>query len=370
MPKTTVGIIGIRGFKVIYSGFETLVSNLVEKSDKKIFYFYLFSRSSYQKKPSLGINFKEIIFPVVNNKYLETPYYAVFSTIYSLFLPLNSVLYLSVANTPFLWLQRLRKRKIIVNVDGLDWKRARWSFMGKVYLKICERICVQFSDVIIADSKAVYKYYRKRYKDINVVHLTYGAEAKIRKTQTALKKYSMQKNKYFLFVGRLVPENKVEDLILAFKKLGTEYKCVIVGDSFFEEKYKQKLINIVGNDKKIIFTGILKGKAYEEILSHAFCYVETKEVGGVHPSLLEAMAFGNCVIAKNLPEHREVLSNCGLYYAKREDPAKGLEAKMTIILNNLGLAQSLGVKAKLQVKVGFEWKNVIDGYQQILNSTV
>ncbi|OGM21175.1 hypothetical protein A2714_03115 [Candidatus Woesebacteria bacterium RIFCSPHIGHO2_01_FULL_38_9] len=364
--RKNIGIIGVRGLEVVYSGFETFVRNLIDRSDRSKFYYFLFSRAGYQKKKSNGENFKDIVVSTLSNKYLETPIYGFFSTIYSIFLPLDAVLYLSVANTPFLWLQRFRKRKIIVNVDGLDWKRARWPLFGKIYLKLCEYFTVKFSDIIVCDSKSVLSYYKKRYGFNNIINIAYGAEVKKRKAGTTLTKFNLEKNKYFLFVGRLTPENKVDEFISAFKGIKTNFKCVVMGDSFFENSYKRKLIRISKSDKRIVFTGILKGKSYEEIGSNAFAYIETKSVGGIHPSLLEAMAFGNCIIARNLSEHREALANTGLYYGGRR-PVVDLRKKMFLLLKDSKEVHRLGILAKKRAGEKFKWQEVVGKYEDIFN---
>lgn len=363
MLTTRIGIIGTRGFGVIYSGFETLVSQLVKESADNYFYV-LFSREGYKGKRVDTSNARNIILPTLKNKYFETPLYAFISTVYSLFLPLDTVLYLSVANTPFLLMQKLRKRKIIVNVDGFDWKRTRWSFIGRAYLKLFEAICVKTADIIIADSKSVYNYYKKTHQLNNIVHITYGANVTIRKPGTTLKRYKLKKNNYFLFVGRFVPENMVEEVIIAFRKLETDHKLVIVGDAFFENNYKKKIINLSNSDKRVILTGILEGKDYEEICSNAFCYVETKTVGGVHTSLLEAMAFGNCIIAKNLPEHREALSNTALYY-KVNNPVQSLRQKMRYVIFNRDKRNQLANSARRRVNEKYQWKNIVNEYENL-----
>jgi glycosyltransferase involved in cell wall biosynthesis len=102
----------------------------------------------------------------------------------------------------------------------------------------------------------------------------------------------------------------------AFKSIKTTYKCVIIGDSIYEDEYKKRIKKYAHRDPRIIFTGFLKRDEYEEIASHAVCYVESKNIGGTHPSLLEAMDLGICVIAKNIPEHTEVVEDNALLYKK------------------------------------------------------
>lgn len=111
----------------------------------------------------------------------------------------------------------------------------------------------------------------------------------------------MEPNKYILFVGRLVPENCAHHLVEAFKKIDTYLKCVIVGDAAYADEYIASLKVIAEDNPRIVFTGYVFGKGYHELGSNAFIFVETSGVGGTHPALVEAMAFGNCVITYNTP---------------------------------------------------------------------
>lgn len=359
-----IGIIGIRGHNVIYSGFETFVKHLVNKFDSKKFFFVLYCRTLYQKQKVTAKNFTTIIVPTIQNKHLETILYSFCSHVHSLFQDLDIVLYLGVSNTLFIFSQKILNRKVIVNVDGFDWKRKRWFPFGPLYLKFCEKLTVLFSDVIICDSKIVFEYYKKNYRIKNLAYIPYGADVKGRPPADTLKHFKITPQKYFACVGRLVPENAVEDLILAFRQIKTEYKCVIIGDSTYEKSYKNFLLNLAKNDTRFVFTGFLRGKAYEEVCSNAYAYIETKSVGGTHPSLLEAMAFGNCVVAKDIRENVEVVGNCGLYYDKKIK-YKDLRNKLVYLLNHPKIVKKYGLLAKKRVIKMYNWRKVILEYNNL-----
>lgn len=357
----TVGIIGIRGYDVIYSGFETFVKYLMKKSNKRKFYYYLFCRSLYQFSKFPGRNYTLISIPTIENKYLETPIYSLLSNFVSLFKKIDVVLCLGLVNSSFVFIQKIIGRKIIVNVDGLDWQRKRWSLLGKLYLKLCEKLTVWFADRIICDSKTVYKYFKNKYKIKNLVYIPYGAEVAIRKPGNTLKKFNLLPKKYIHFVGRLTPENCIEDLILSFRKIKTNYKCVIIGDSIYENRYKKYLLDLAKGSKRIIFTGFLYGKEYEETCSNSALYIETKEVGGTHPSLLEAIAFGNPIIAKDVSFHKEILGEYASYYTN----SNGLAKKIREFINHKTTLVKKGVLLREKVNQQYSWKAVIKKYEEL-----
>jgi len=354
-----IGVIGIRGHKAIYSGFETFITFLVKLSKNN--YYYLFSRKSYCSTGKLGTNYIEYSIPVVNGKYIETPFYALFSTLLSLSKPIHTMLYLSIANCISLPLQKIFRRKIIVNVDGFDWKRKRWNIFGKLYLKFCEKMVILFADLIVADSKEVMLYYKNKYQNKKVIFIPYGAKIHKRKPGGVLKKLGLRSRKYIHWIGRLTPENSVEDLIIAFKDIKDDIKCVIVGDSVYEEKYKQYLRKIARIDKRIIFTGFLNRHSYEIVSTNSLLYVETKEIGGIHPSLLEAMASGIPVIAKKLPSHMQVLQKNGIYYTNISE----LQNKINKILSNFTKSQTIGIENKRNVIQNYQWNQVVKQYEKL-----
>lgn len=355
-------IIGIRGYSVIYSGFETFVNKLVNKSNKKIFSYLLFVRSSYKfndKIPPKNVSLLKV--PTIKGKYLDPFFYTLISNLLSIKQNVDIVLYLGLPSTLGIIVQKILKRKIIVNVDGLDWRRKRWNFFGKTYLKFCELLTVIFSDVIITDSKEIFSYYRNKYKLKNTLFIPYGAKVIVRKPGKTLAEFGLTVKRYIHTVGRFTPENSIEDLILAFKKIKTSFNCVIIGDSVYEDKYKKQLLDLAKNDQRIIFTGFLKGRDYEEICSNSYLYIETKTQGGIHPSLLEAMAFGNCVVANKIHSHIEVLKNNGLYYNNKNE----LTSIIRMILKRRLLKNKIGESNKDNIKANYKWQKVIRQYENL-----
>ncbi|OGK36247.1 hypothetical protein A3A93_05875 [Candidatus Roizmanbacteria bacterium RIFCSPLOWO2_01_FULL_38_12] len=362
-----IAIFGIRGYQIIYSGYEIFTEKLVNLSNKTDFFYILYTRSKYQKKTNNSANnFQISIMPTVRGKYLETPFYAFFTTLNSLVKPINIILYLGTANTLFIFLQKLLNRKTIVNTAGIDWGKKRWSLFGRWYLFFCEKLTVWFADIIVCDSQSVLNYYKKKYHLKNLIFIPYGTDVKSRKSGKTLKKLKLESNKYIYVVGRFSPENCQEDVINAFKKIKTNFKCVIIGDSFYEDKYKSYLYKLAKNDKRIVFTGILNRNQYEEIASNSYAYVETKSIGGTHPSLLEAMAFGKPVIAKDIEENKEVVDKNGYLYSRAKPSS--LTNQLEYLLINVNNAQKKALDGKKRVKTLYNWQLVIRNYEYIFNS--
>jgi glycosyltransferase involved in cell wall biosynthesis len=121
-------------------------------------------------------------------------------------------------------------------------------------------------------------------------------------------------------------------------------------------------------DKRVIFTGYVFNKGYNEFQSHAFCYVQATEVGGTHPALVEAMGHGNCIIANDVPEHREVLAHTGLYFNSKD--ISTLTKKMKYVLAHPRQVKDFGNKAQERITRLFTWEKVTSDYERLFTRIV
>ncbi len=165
-------------------------------------------------------------------------------------------------------------------MDGLDWKRKKWGRFARWFIRASERWATRCAHRVVTDSRRVQQYYRSRY-GADSAYIAYGAGAVAAPPGTHLARHGLEPGRYVLFVGRLVPENCAHHLVEAFDGLATDMKCVIVGDAPYAEAYIRSLR--ATSDPRVVFTGYVFGDGYRELLSSAYCFVETSEVGGHAP---------------------------------------------------------------------------------------
>jgi glycosyltransferase involved in cell wall biosynthesis len=116
-------------------------------------------------------------------------------------------------------------------------------------------------------------------------------------------------------------------------------------------------------DTRILFTGYVFGEGYRELQSHAYCYVQATEVGGTHPALLEGMGYGNCVLANDVPEHREVLGGAGVYFDARK--ASDLSSKLQALLDHPKNVERLRNMASARAREKYSWDGVTSDYEKL-----
>jgi glycosyltransferase involved in cell wall biosynthesis len=353
---------GTRGIPASYSGFETCVEQLGARLVERGHRVTVYCRShhiTYQHPYYRGMRLVKL--PTIANKYLDTIVHAALSSLHGLGQGYDVVLYFIAGNSPVVWLPRLAGQKTILNVDGLDWKREKWPAAAKSYIRLAERLARPLANAIVTDSRIVQRYYQEHYHTATT-YIAYGAELPTRPPGETLARLGLRERGYVLFVGRLVPENCAHHLVEAWQGLPTDMKAVIVGDAPYADAYKTQLR--AARDPRLVFTGYVFGEGYWELASNAYAFVLTSGVGGTHPALVEAMAYGNAVIVHNTAENLETLGEAGLSY----DGSGGGEALRPVLAQLLAdpdLAASFRRLAAERAASHYTWDAVTDAYETL-----
>ena len=361
-----IALLGTRGIPASYSGFETCVEQLGQRLVERGHEVTVYCRSHHITYPGSeykGMHLMKL--PTIANKYLDTIVHSFLSSVHALFQRYDIALYFIAGNSPVTWIPRLVGAKTILNVDGLDWRREKWPALAKKYIQFAEYLATILPTEYLTDSRHVQKYYKERFID-EPAYIPYGSDVDILPPGDTLAQYDLEPRKYILFVGRLVPENCVHHLVEAFRGIDTDLKCVVVGDAPYAEEYKASLKKLAGDDERIIFAGYIFGKGYQELGSNAYIFIESSGVGGTHPALVEAMAFGNCVVVNNTPENLETIGadNAGLAYDGQVG-ASSLKAVLERLIDNPNTVASYCKKSYNYAKVHYSWDSVTDEYERL-----
>ena len=353
---------GTRGIPASYSGFETCVEQLGSRLAERGHEVTVYARKhhiTYEKPVYRGMRLVKL--PTVSNKYLDTIVHTFLSTLHGLRQKYDIVLFFIAGNSLVAWIPRLAGQKTVINVDGLDWKREKWPAIAKTYIRFAERMSGTLTNAVITDSRVVQRYYQDVYHTPSTF-IAYGAELPRRPAGETSRRFGLEAQNYVLFVGRLVPENCAHHLVEAWGGLDTDMKCVIVGDAAYAEQYKASLTSI--QDPRVIFTGYVFGEGYWELASNAFAYVLTSGVGGTHPALVEAMAYGNCVIVHDTKENLETLGEAGLSY----DGTKGAESLRSVLktlIEHPQMTEVYKTKAAERAARHYTWEAITDSYEAL-----
>lgn len=305
-----IGILGTRGIPGRYGGFETFADELSKRLVARGHEVTVYGRTALFRKIEEKVGLvSQIKTGTIYHKYLETPLHAITSNLDARKRDFDVVLICNAANSPFAWL--LSNTRILINVDGIERKRSKWNSLGKLWYRLGEKCSVLFADKIISDAQVICDYYKERF-NIESSVIPYGYRESPAPDFDVLDKYGLQKGQYILYVSRFEPENNPLGVVQSYSKVKTDMPLVMVGDAPYASEYIKRVKSEA--DNRVIFTGYQFGSAYEALMLGAHTYIQATEVGGTHPALVEAMGFGKRIIANDVPEHREVLGECGLYY--------------------------------------------------------
>jgi glycosyltransferase involved in cell wall biosynthesis len=364
--RLNIAIMGIRGIPANYGGFETLAEELAPRLAERGHEVTVYGRSNiidYKGEYYKGVRIR--ILPTISHKYLDTVAHTFLCAFHSLGQKYDVVLICNAANSLFSFIPRLVGKKVAVNVDGIERLRKKWNWAGKIWYRLGEIFSVIFPNKIISDARVIQEYYKKIYNK-DSFFIPYGAETEKVSSTEVLERFGIYPRDYFLYVSRLEPENNAHLVIQAFEKVKTDKKLVIVGDAPYAKDYIASLKKT--KDPRIVFTGYVFGQGYEEFQSHAWCYIHATEVGGTHPALIEAMGFGNCVIANGTPENIEVLGEAGMVYKKNS--VSDLRNKMQLLTDKPEFIRNYGEKARQRIEAQYNWDTIAALYENLFLSLV
>ena len=271
--------------------------------------------------------------------------------------PYNIVHFHAEGPCAAMWIPKLFGKKCIATVHGLDWKRDKWrGGPGAAFIHLGEWMCVKLADEIIVLNKENQQYFEEKYGRKTVLIPNGVDRPEIRAPKLITEKYGLEGNDYILSLSRLTREKGIHLLIEAYKKLDTDKKLVIAGPASDTDDYVASLKQMAAGDPDIIFTDFVSGETLDELYSNAYVYVLPSNLEGMPLSLLEAMAYGNAVVASDISEIAEVAEGHALLF-KMGDSAD-LKAKLEELLKDLQRVEDMQKSSPAYILSKYNWADV------------
>lgn len=375
-------IIGSKGIPAKYGGFETFVEKLTENQKSKEIKYHVacVGENNEEFEHNNARCFKVKVPDIGSAKAVLYDLYAlkeVISYIRTNNLKGSIVYILACRIGPFISYYKNQLHtldcSLYVNPDGHEWKRAKWNTFIKKYWKLSERLMIKNCDLAICDSLGIENYIKETYKKYkpNTTYIAYGANIDVnspideKKLNDWYKINNLEKDNYYLIVGRFVPENNFEIMIREFMNSNSKRDLVIItnheNNKFYEALKKNTDFE---KDTRIKFVGtVYDQELLKAIRINAFAYIHGHSVGGTNPSLLEAMATTNINLLLNVDFNIEVGSSTAIYWGKQLH-------SLTDIINNVETfsneyIQKLGDEAKQIIKEKYSWDLIINKYENL-----
>lgn len=363
-----IGMIGHKRIPSREGGVEIVVEELATRMVKDGHKVVVYNRKgNHVSGKSIDVknhNLKEykgikiVNVPTSQKKSLNALIYSVFATIRALFGHYDVVHYHAEGPCAMLPILHFFGIKTVATIHGLDWQRAKWGGFATKYLLFGEKMAAKYADEVIVLSENVKKYFKDTYGR-DVLFIPNGVcKPTVREVNLIQEKHGLQKDEYFLFLARIVPEKGVHYLIEAFKQIDTDKKLVIAGGSSHSDGYMDEVKKLAATDERIILTGFIQGTLLEELYSNAYAYVLPSDIEGMPLSLLEAMSYGNCCIVSNIPENVEVVEEHAISFEKSN--VNDLREKIRYLIENPNRQKELKSTAAEFILKKYNWNKIVE----------
>ena len=357
-----IALIGTRGVPANYGGFETCAEEvsvgLIERGHEVTAYC---RPGNAEGNPESYKGVKLVYKPFLESKAFGTLSHTFLSILDAMRQDFDAYLIFNAANAPLCLLPRLFGKKIVINVDGLEWKRAKWGRVGKLYYQFAEWCATKICQRIISDAYGIQDYYMERFKT-PTTYIAYGAHVDGSLHPEYIEEYGLEKDKYLLIGVRLEPENNGIITVEAFSKVKTDKVLAICGTANWDSPYIKEIKAKAGPNVKFL-GGVYKDGHMQELHANCYACVHGNEVGGTGPALLKALGFGNAILSLDVNFNRETAQDAAIYYKK---DVNDLAEKMQYLIDNPEVAAELREKAPKRILQDYQWPKIIDDYEKIL----
>ena len=357
-----IAILGTRGVPPAYGGFETFAAEMGTRLVQRGHEVTVYCRSQIADRgsPKMWNGIRRIVLPAIPGKYFETVSHTFFSAIDALRRDFDVILLCNAANAFTIPLLRAARMPVVINVDGIERRRRKWNFVGRLVYASGEALSASFANRVIADAEVIAAYYRENF-GIEPVVISYGAEFPEESDSDVLQRLGLERRNYILYVSRFEPENNPLEVVEAYEKLKSAPPLVMLGQGLYAKDLVRNLES--HRSEKILFPGALYGPAYRTLQRNALLYIQATEVGGTHPALIEAMGSGGCVLAHETPENREVGGDSVGYFRLR--PVETLSEAVRDLLDDSTRRETIRDRARHRAAERYSWAAVTDAYERL-----
>lgn len=324
-----IAMIGPKRIPSREGGIDVVVGRLSQELVKKGQDVTVYVRRKKWVKPQKsfeGVRLKEVF--TINKKATDALVSSFLATLRGLRGGYDVLHFHALGNTCFLFLTAFSKKKIVVTIHGIDWKRSKFQGIGNKILHFSEKMVVRYADEIITLCQNDYDYFRETY-GLETTLIPNGFERfPTREPRLITERFGLHKEDYLLFLARIVPEKGLHYLIEAYQKANISQKLVIAGGSGHSEDYYGQMRALAGDNPNILFTGFVQGELLAELYSNAYLYVLPSDIEGMPMSLLEALGYGRVCLVSDIRENRVDEENS--YFFRHGDVAD-LQAQLEAI---------------------------------------
>lgn len=317
-------------------------------------------------------------FRVENIPYIDSKYMCYFSYMFNVYKDIvnnhdnDSLIHIHSPVVHGIWalLLKIKGYSIVVHNHGLEWNADKWPFWFKYYMKISETFAIHASKYFIVVSKTEHEYFCSRFKNyihkINIIPNGIPTDSDYTKSSPV----EFEKLDFYIYVGRIVPQKRLEDLIEAYHLSGTKKKLIICGGASFSNKYFKQIQEKIKNTHSIYYMGWVNRHITMNLIKNAFALILPSSSEGCPNVLLEAISMGTVSLVSDIQPHKE-LGGDNLYYFNVKD-TNSLANKMHFLESDLKYYHELKKNISVLSTTLADWdtttEKILELYKDIMKS--
>ncbi len=361
---SSIAFLGSRGVPARYSGFEVVVEELGKRLVARGHEVTVYNRLPHFDAPQPVWEGMRIVgLPTIPTKRLDTIVHTTLSMLHAMRCRYDIIYLCGVGNAILGRLARAAGMRVIINVDGADFRRKKWRGFARSWLLRSERWAIDSADCVIADNASIADRYERNY-GVRPEHLSYGLTVRDTPVQSGeLARWNLSPGGYFLYVSRLTPENEAELLLEAYRRLTDPLPLVLVGGDPYEHAYRRRLEALATD--RVIFTGLRFGDAYVELSQNARAFIMPATIEATRLVLLDQLGMGQAIIYHDCLATREVLGEAGLPFGP-DDPVAALATRLESATRDPSICAEAGRRARERAEL-FRWETVLARYEGIFD---
>ncbi|PYG99222.1 glycosyl transferase [Arthrobacter stackebrandtii] len=360
-----VAILGTRGYPSYYGGFETAVRRLAPYLVDNGWEVTVYGRPGAVKvdDPELDRRVVAINTQGIDSKKLSTLTFGFTSALSTIVAKPDVALIMNVANGFWLPLLKMRGIPTVVNVDGIEWERAKWGKAARKMFRAGARFTATFANHLIADAEEIqHRWETKTHRRLDFI--PYGGDV----PGSLPVPRGVTPGNYALLVARFVPENTINEFLEAARTIAKTHDVVLVGTAGYQDPIEDKVRELVESEARVTWLGhVSNDEVLHGLWQHAGVYFHGHSVGGTNPALVQAMACTTPVVARDTPYNREVLDGAALFVEPTPDEIASVCLK---VLTDSDLRRELGERAYARSRSHYSWESVCGAYETLLEKAI
>lgn len=361
---SSVAIIGTRGYPSYYGGFETAVRKLAPDLADMGWDVTVYGRHGATKEndPTLDPRIKRRVTWGMETQNLSTLSHGLTASLDAAVRKPDVALIMNVANGYFLPALRARGIPTLVNVDGIEWEREKWSPKARMVFRKAAQCTANWADGLVFDARRIEKYWNDAF-DVGGTFIPYGGDV----TGELPVPEGLTHRGYVLMVSRFVPENTVPQFFDAVTAIAAKYPVVLVGSCGYGGELEQRAKRLAEHPSVTWMGHVHDHQLLLALWQHAGLYFHGHSVGGTNPALVQAMTVGAPILARDTDYTREVLGSAGEFVS---DDSEMIAKSVVRLMDNRLEREEYSRAVALRAEQHYSWESVSRGYDSALRAVM